>query len=53
MKPVKVEIDPKKGYVIVHKCQKCGAIKRNRSATEATEQPDNLNLLIKLTTAQI
>lgn len=49
MEPIRVETDPKKGYVIIHKCQKCGEIKRNRSAHEASVQPDNLKLLIKLT----
>ena len=49
MEPIRVETDSKKGYVIIHKCQKCGEIKRNRSAHEASVQPDNLKLLIKLT----
>ncbi len=49
MEPIRVETDPKKGYVIIHKCTKCGEIKRNRSAHEASVQPDNLKLLIKLT----
>lgn len=49
MHPIKVETDPKKGYIIVHKCEKCGEIKRNRAAHEAKIQPDDLNLLIKLT----
>lgn len=49
MRPIKVEPDPKKGYIIIHKCEKCGEIKRNRAAHEAKVQPDDLNLLIKLT----
>ena len=49
MEPIRVETDSKKGYVIIHRCQKCGETKRNRSAHEASVQPDNLKLLIKLT----
>ncbi len=53
MRPIRVEPDPKKGYIIIHKCEKCGAIKRNRAAHEAKVQPDDLNLLIKLTSGNI
>lgn len=49
MRPIRVETDPKKGFVIVHKCEKCGEIKRNRAASEAKVQPDDIELLIKLT----
>ncbi len=49
MRPIKVETDPKKGFVIVHKCEKCGEIRRNKAAHEASVQPDDLNLLIRLT----
>ena len=53
MKPIKVETDPKKGFIIVHKCTKCGSVKRNRAAHEAPVQPDNLKLLIKLTAGEM
>ncbi len=46
--PITVETDPRKGYIIVHKCRKCGAIRRNRAAHNAKEQPDDLSLLIRL-----
>ena len=49
MEPIRVEPDPKKGYVIIHKCTKCGKIQRNRAAHEAKTQPDNIRLLIRLT----
>ena len=29
MDPIKVEISPKKGYVILHRCRKCGEIKES------------------------
>lgn len=50
--PVKVETSPKKGYVIVHKCRKCGEIRRNRAANDARVQPDNIDLIIKLSAAE-
>ena len=49
MEPISAEPDPKKGYVIIHKCTKCGEIHRNRAAHEAKDQPDDIKLLIKLT----
>ena len=52
MEPVRVEPDPRKGYVIVHRCLRCGAIRRNRAAHEAKVQPDNRQLLIRLTAWQ-
>ena len=49
MRPIRVETDPRKGYVIVHRCEKCGAIRRCRAAHEAKNQPDDIDLLIRLT----
>ncbi len=49
LEPVKVETDPKKGFIIVSKCRKCGEIKRNKAANEASVQPDDIKKLIKLT----
>lgn len=53
MQPIHVETDSKKGFVIVHKCTKCGEIKRNRAAHAAKNQPDDIDLLIKLTATEI
>ena len=41
--PIGVEINSKKGYVIVYKCEKCGQIRRNVSARD-----DNMSSIIKL-----
>lgn len=49
MEPVSAQPDAKKGFVIVHRCQKCGELRRNRAAHEAAVQPDNKRLLIALT----
>lgn len=54
--PVFCEPDSKKGFVITHKCKKCGQLRKNRAAikTSAKEalpdsQYDDERLLIKLT----
>ena len=49
MRPIRTEPDAKRGFIIIHKCEKCGEIRRNRAALDAKEQNDNRSLLIKLT----
>jgi DNA-directed RNA polymerase subunit RPC12/RpoP len=49
LEPISAQPDPKKGYIIVHKCVKCGAIRRNKAATEAKDQPDDIKKIIALT----
>ena len=44
LEPIGADIDSKKGYVIIFKCKKCGAIRRNKAAKD-----DNMDLIIKLT----
>lgn len=44
LRPVQVELDSKKGYVIIYKCDKCGEIRKNKSADD-----DNQDLIIQLT----
>lgn len=46
MKPIELDYNAKKGYVIVHQCEKCGAIKRNKCATD-TIQKDNIVKFLK------
>lgn len=43
LEPVGLEINAKKGYVIIFKCRKCGAIRKNKAAKD-----DNMDLIIKL-----
>ena len=52
MRPIRVETDARRGYVIVHRCEKCGHISRNRAAYTSPVQPDDIDLLIKLTCAE-
>ena len=55
MAPIFAEPDAKKGYVITHKCRKCGFIARNKAALDdgkgklPKEQYDDVNLIIALT----
>ena len=49
LEPIRTEPDAKRGFIIIHKCEKCGEIRRNRAALDAKTQPDNRSLLIKLT----
>lgn len=49
MRPIRSEPDPKKGFVIIHKCERCGEIRRNKAALDAKTQNDNRSLLIRLT----
>ena len=45
LEPIGLEMNNKKGYVIIFKCRKCGAIRKNKSAED-----DNMELLIQLST---
>ena len=50
LEPISAVPDPKKGYIIISKCRKCGEIRRCRAAHEAKTQPDDIKLIIQLTT---
>ncbi len=41
---IRTEPDPKKGFIVIHKCRKCGEIRRNKAADD-----DDRDLLISLT----
>ncbi len=43
LEPVDIDINSKKGYVIVFKCKKCGKIKRNKMAED-----DNMELAYEI-----
>ena len=46
LEPIGLEIG-KKGYVIIHKCKICGAIRKNKAADD-----DDKDLIIELSTKQ-
>jgi len=43
MRPISIEPNTKKGYIITYKCEKCGEIKRNKSADD-----DDFDLMLKI-----
>ena len=56
--PISCEPNTDKGYIITHKCKKCGELRRNRAALKLTakdtlpkEQYDDESFLIRLTVA--
>lgn len=48
LEPVGLEIDSKKGYVIVFRCKICGELRKNKAAKD-----DNMNLIIELSSKQV
>ena len=44
LRPVGIEINSKKGYVIIYRCEKCGKTVRNKAAAD-----ENMDLIIDLT----
>lgn len=53
MRPIRSEPDNRRGFIITHRCEKCGAVSRNRAAIANTDQPDDIDLLIRLTAGPI
>lgn len=47
MAPVALDHDGKKGYVIIHRCLRCGAVRRNRAAQD-DPCPDDWEALVRL-----
>ena len=43
LEPIGIETNSKKGYIIVFKCKKCGAIRKNKMAED-----DNMDEIIRL-----
>lgn len=48
LEPVTAAPDPKRGYIITHRCTKCGELRRNKAA-----QDDDIRLIIQLTARHI
>ena len=46
--PIGIELDSKKGYVIIFKCAKCGMIRKNKAAKD-----DNMDLIIELSSRPV
>jgi len=48
MEPVGAELTGKKGWVIVHRCRRCGEVRRNKAALADPVQPDDLDALARV-----
>src|SRR5690606_12317296 len=48
MEPVGAELTGKKGWVIVHRCRRCGEVRRNKAAPDDPRQPDDLSVLARV-----
>ena len=46
MEPVAVEQDPRRGWMIVHRCARCGAVRRNKASLSDPRQPDSFEMLL-------
>ena len=53
LRPFRAEPDPKRGYILYHRCERCGTVVRNKTAHEAAVQPDDMELIIRLTAGDI
>lgn len=51
LEPVAVEHSGKKGWLIVHRCQRCGEVRRNRAALDDPAMPDDFDALVALAAA--
>lgn len=52
LEPVAVEHSGKKGWVVVHRCRRCGEVRRNRAALDDPAQPDDFELIVALSAGQ-
>jgi RNHCP domain len=48
LEPVSVEHSGKKGWIIVHRCRTCGAIRKNKAALSDPVMPDDFEVIVKL-----
>ncbi|MBB6097648.1 DNA-directed RNA polymerase subunit RPC12/RpoP [Deinobacterium chartae] len=48
MRPVAVEHSPKKGWMIVHRCERCGHTGRNKAALDDPNFPDDYDVIVRL-----
>ena len=48
MRPIQVEQEGKRGYILVHECKRCGIIKRNQLALTDPKQPDDMDRVVTI-----
>ncbi len=52
MEPIRAEPDARRGFIITHRCTRCGAVRRCKAAPEAKVQPDDMDKLIRLSAGE-
>jgi hypothetical protein len=50
LEPIGAEQSGTKGWIIVHRCRRCGEVRRNRAALDDGTRPDDFGVLIALST---
>lgn len=50
MHAVGAETHPRKGIMIIHRCSRCGVVKRNKAAHDDPVQPDDFDAILQLFT---
>ena len=48
MKPINLEPDAKRGWMLVHRCVRCGHVRRNRVAASDPRQADDFEVTVKV-----
>lgn len=48
LEPIGVQHHPRKGWVIVSRCRRCGEVRRNKAALDDPEAPDDFDLVVEL-----
>jgi hypothetical protein len=48
MEPVQIEADAKRVWIIVHRCVRCGLVRRNRAALNDPRQPDDFDAILAM-----
>ena len=48
LEPVRIDYNSKKGWIIIHKCKDCGAIKKNRASLDDSNCSDAYDEILRL-----
>jgi len=48
MECIDVQQDSRRGWMLVHKCRRCGVVRRNKAALDDPAQPDEFEALRRL-----
>jgi len=52
MAPLSLESDAKRGWMILHRCVRCGFTRRNRAALDDPRQPDDFEATLEIVTRE-